>query len=160
MRTLAQSPLDDGAEGPPEQEGAILFLVASTGWGCEQREGQDEGWELDPHPYPACRGLETQATAAQPRPSLSPISTCPGPAGVWHSSSSLLPHVSLGPGTGSWVLPEDIKGSSQIQGLGGGSGVVLRPVSGRLQGSEIPGGRTQTRWTEMSKASSSWGLRL
>lgn len=29
------------------------------------------------------------------------------------------------------------------------------PVSGRLWGSEIPGGRTQTRWTEMSKASSS-----
>lgn len=29
------------------------------------------------------------------------------------------------------------------------------PVSGRLWGSEIPGGRTRTRWTERSKASSS-----
>lgn len=118
-------------------EGAILFLVASTGWGCKQREGQDEGWELDPYPYPARRGLETQAMDAQPRPSLSPISTCPGPAGVWHSSSSLLPHVSLGPGIGNWALPEDVKGSSQIQGLGGGSGVVLRPGGGKKRKSGL-----------------------
>lgn len=55
-----------------------------------------------------------------------------------------------------WPLPKSVKGSPLIQGLEGGSGAVLTPVSGSLPGSEIPGGKTQTRWTEMSKASSSW----
>lgn len=63
----------------------------------------------------------------------------------------LIPSV-LGMG---WALPEGIRGSSLTQDLEGDFGAVLRPVSGMLQGSGTPEGRTLIRWTEMSKVSSS-----
>lgn len=112
----------------------------------------------------APQGLKTQASlpvAAQPRLSLSPnfhtSRTSRSMAFLKLSAPSRLLVLGF-----RWAPPEGVKGSSLSQGLGGDSGASLRPVSGRLWGSEIPGDRTQTRWTEMSKASSSrfqeWGL--
>lgn len=114
-------------------------------------EEQEQGQEPDPTPGTQAR----LALSCPPRLSLSLNFSTSRTSRVRHPLSSLLPHSSvLGMG---WALPEGIRGSPLTQDLEGDFGAALRPVSGMLQGSGTPGGRTQIHWTEMSKLSSSLG---
>lgn len=147
--TITPGPQDRGA---PRAEGGPFYSqwLVQVGLGVEGKGGMKAGSQ-------APQVLETQTSlpvAAQPGLSLSPN---------FHTSRTSRSMASLKLSAPSRLLvlgfrlalPEGVKGSSLLQGLGGDSGASLRPVSGRLWGSEIPGDRTRTRWTEMSKASSS-----
>lgn len=148
-RTLAQ-------RGPQGRRGpSYPPWLAQAGAGSRVKGRMRAGSQIPPRPCPSNPGHGCPGQAC-PESEFPHVPDRPE-YGVPQALCSL---ASLGPGIGGWAPPEGVKGSSQIQGPGGGSGAVLRPVSGRPRGSEIPGGRTPTRWTETSKASSSCGPRL
>ena len=122
---MAKSPLDTGAEGPPGQKGAILFPMASTGWdGSRAKGGMRAGSQIPLPPWP-CPSNPGHGCPAQALPeSKFPHVPDQPEYGVPQALCFL---TSLGPGIGGWAPLEGVKGSSQIQGPGRGSGAVLKP---------------------------------
>lgn len=123
--TITPGPQDRGA---PREEGGPFYSqwLVQVGLGVEGKGGMKAGSQ-------APQVLETQTSlpvAAQPGLSLSPnfhtSRTSRSMASLKLSAPSRLLVLGFG-----WALPEGVKGSSLLQGLGGDSGASLRPVGER-----------------------------
>lgn len=128
---------------------------ANGGAVCPQQRswvGAGQRREAPRPPSPGNPGPPLISCAAHVLPEFQ-ISIHSGPAGFGPLRVLPLSRTGVGP-------TERIKGRSRIQGRGGGSWAFRRPAPETLQGSETPGDKTQTHWTETSKASVSWGRRL